>query len=356
MALVCIYRWAHDNWQVFERFAERLGLPCHTCIRRPSSMLNSGTLRCEHQHVGTTCFVLYLVCNTCAHARDEGKKCAATTFLHEVFKRFLGQVDFQVNMVMDTDTFCWPGKALEEDHAVEVPIDHGMVSVVPFLEGGAMPLPSRKQLMRLLEGEHFTLQAAVPLHTFCIILFKGGKQLAWLARQFLITVAMAMDAMLDEMCLPSKFVDAGGKIPIGRRPDLEIKEEMLVEYGAESKETMEKLSRQHGLRMSWAPRAQRRMLAKYLVASRRHSSMAPRISIAMDASRLGGRDALCGVLIFASPGDGKVRAAWTPPQALSKHVFARKPKVSHCFGLFRFLSVSSGMFRKVPESFGKFWK
>ena len=313
-------RWAHDNWPAFERFADQLGLPPHTCVRRPSTYTNRSTLRCEQQHVATTAFVLHLVCNASAHAKGQVARDAAKVFLTGLFQRFFGQVDFHVAISLDIDAFCWPGKDPHVEGSIEIPIDKGMIAVSPLLES-RMPAHSRKKLVGLMKGEHDTCPMEMPLHMFCILLFRGGKSLAWLTRQFIIVVAMAMDTLLDELGLPSKFPDAGGKLVAGRRPDHEVQEDLLDEYGGQSKATMEKLGKQLGLKMSWAPRAQRRMLAKYVLASRRQTQDVPRISIAMDASRLGGKDCLCGVVICTSAVDKIVRAAWSPPQAFTKTHF-----------------------------------
>ena len=149
----------------------------------------------------------------------------------------------------------------------------------------------------------------------------------------------------------------GASSCLGGGLDSEVQEDLLEEYGGQSKATMEKLGKQLGLKMSWAPRAQRRMLAKYVLASRRQTQDVPRISIAMDASRLGGKDCLCGVVICTSAVDKIVRAVWSPPQAFTKTHFKGKPKPKKTENeKFRKVPESSGKFRKVPESSGRFRK
>ena len=93
------------------------------------------------------------------------------------------------------------------------------------------------------------------------------------------------------------------------------------------------------------------MLAKYLLASRRQAYASPRICIAMYASRMGGTDCLCGVMLCRSPADGQVRAAICPPQALRKKCVS--PKLPKTPGNTRKLPETSGVV--FPESFGKFW-
>jgi hypothetical protein len=312
-------------------------------------VLHTNTVRCETQHVCTTLFVLHMVCHTAAYARKEPNMKGAKTFLSELFNRFFKAIDFQVRVAMDTLATCWPGTQAQGEHCMDVPIDKGIVDVELLMKNRFMPLAGKVKLRRLLRDEYGNTPTALPLAAFCIALCKGGDALAWLARQVLVLLAMAMDTLLEEMDLPTNFVDSGGKVLAGRRPDADTKDQLLVEYGSDSKQTIEKLGRCHGLKLHWVQHAQQRMLAKYLMAARRQAYDSPRICIAMDASRMGGTDCLCGVMLCRSPADGQVRAAICPPQAFRESRESPKPKTP---GNSRKLPEPPGTSRNLPESPG----
>ena len=99
-----------------------------------------------------------------------------------------------------------------------------------------------------------------------------------------------------------------------KRRDPDLEDAFSKEHGSKAPKVQEDLGKLFGLEGKWATHARRKLLVKYLLASRRWFSSCRAVGMAVDASRVGGWETLRGLVCARQPGGASFRAALLPPQ------------------------------------------
>eukprot|EP00974_Lingulodinium_polyedra_P021011 2030191-Lingulodinium_polyedra.AAC.1 len=123
----------------------------------------------------------------------------------------------------------------------------------------------------------------------------AGQRHHWWARQLVTIVALAVDQFLPGMGLRSSPLDANALAGKRRRLDPALPEALLLEHGVQGEARVQAVGLRMGVKGRWASRAQQKTLVKYFLSSRDWFRHAQSVSIAVDASRVGGRQTMKGV-------------------------------------------------------------
>ena len=99
-----------------------------------------------------------------------------------------------------------------------------------------------------------------------------------------------------------------------KRRDPDLEDAFSKEHGSKAPKVQEDLGKLFGLEGKWATHARRKLLVRYLLASRRWFSSCRAVGMAVDASRVGGWETLRGLVCARQPGGASFRAALLPPQ------------------------------------------
>ena len=130
----------------------------------------------------------------------------------------------------------------------------------------------------------------------------------------MVIAGLALDNHLPSLGLPSSAVEARVQARKRKRRDPDLEDAFSKEHGSKAPKVQEDLGKLFGLEGKWATHARRKLLVKYLLASRRWFSSCRAVGMAVDASRVGGWETLRGLVCARQPGGASFRAALLPPQ------------------------------------------
>ena len=130
----------------------------------------------------------------------------------------------------------------------------------------------------------------------------------------MVIAGLALDNHLPSLGLPSSAVEARVQAKKRKRRDPDLEDAFSKEHGSKAPKVQEDLGKLFGLEGKWATHARRKLLVRYLLASRRWFSSCRAVGMAVDASRVGGWETLRGLVCARQPGGASFRAALLPPQ------------------------------------------
>ena len=118
----------------------------------------------------------------------------------------------------------------------------------------------------------------------------------------MVIAGLALDNHLPSLGLPSSAVEARVQARKRKRRDPDLEDANSKEHGSKAPKVQEDLGKLFGLEGKWATHARRKLLVRYLLASRRWFSSCRAVGMAVDASRVGGWETLCGLVCARQPG------------------------------------------------------
>lgn len=164
-----------------------------------------------------------------------------------------------------------------------------------------------------------------------LVALKEDPHLSWLAAPLLQQVARALDVLSPPESFNRNPME-GAERTWGKEADLDLTLHLVqglgqagssneggatfVEQHVAAFQKLRKTPRKWGKRGPPRPsvfRGTHSLLLRYRDAAKRFLEKCPRLCVALDASRVGGKDVLL-VAILGTAEDGSQKAAWAPPQ------------------------------------------
>lgn len=281
----------------------------------------------------TAGLLAWLVC--CSVEGREDTPRMAAQLLESLCSFFLGHMDIQLHVPLDPSmaaAFLFEGCTNHPSLAEAVPVDGGQIWLQPILsqmEGVSQNL--FHQVCHLLETRGQVENGRVSVATLLVELNRI-EDLQWLSRALLLPLSVFLEAGVLEREHSGNPVDF--PVSLGACVDHHL-QDLLGQGGGATGSTdlavvpeahnrsFKALRKQHtrwGKKKAAQPnieRGRRVMLCRYQAACKDHFSKCSSITVALDGSRVGGREMLL-VIVFGTDGEGNSFAAWAPPQAMSK--------------------------------------
>eukprot|EP00974_Lingulodinium_polyedra_P082651 8004283-Lingulodinium_polyedra.AAC.1 len=160
---------------------------------------------------------------------------------------------------------------------------------VERLAHGARSLPTR--VLELFEGGMAGLRTQ-PLWDLLLLVHRGGPKWHWLLKQLLVMAGLAIDTFLPQVRQWTDPQEAGVVSARRRRKDPALVSSLLKRHIGMSPATLRALGRSLGLAGEWVGAAQRSRLCQYFFSLRRHFHEPSVLTVAVDASTVGGRNTL----------------------------------------------------------------
>ena len=231
-------------------------------------------------------------------------------FLGQLLEKFLGDVEFEVPVAFDKEVHSVLGLFAIGRNVASFIVCNGKVDLHDLPEIAAdVPLANL-----VLKSLHVPALSDTPFLQLLLQGWAAGPSLLWWWRQWLVIAGLALDNHLPSLGLPSSAVEARVQARKRKRRDPDLEDAFSKEHGSKAPKVQEDLGKLFGLEGKWATHARRKLLVRYLLASRRWFSSCRAVGMAVDASRVGGWETLRGLVCARQPGGASFRAALLPPQ------------------------------------------
>jgi len=315
-----------DRWNAWLQAGRMVGIPsthwqkARTSSRGPASKLPPAADRPFPEHAASTFAILACMCHMWHTLKDDGHRASAKTFLDSLVSPFLAD-ELAMPIVLDSGFHKLLGASAREEARLEVilPLRGGLLDLGPLMEHSIFTKSTK----------HLTLHPGFKVPVVALLLQVFSHEPAqWFATQLLHNIGYLMEADFDTVLakgvLPTAGLQASPCSQLGKRAD-QHREEAIIGHNPAKKARHKREREAEGeimkqLHIEGAPGKSvgiRRYMWRYYRASQQalqhppQPGVVPGVALAMDASRVGGRDTM--LLALASTTTKQV--CWAPPQA-----------------------------------------
>lgn len=235
-----------------------------------------------------------------ANLQDKSSGREAPSCWRRLLSGFLAEVRHDVDDIevfLDARVVCSPGLPPQGKSPIVIPCSQGVVDLGVFE-------PFRDTMLVSSVLDLCGSQAEIGLDSLLLASFEGGARWAWLMTQLVWRVGSALEVRLCSLAGQAAAISSG---PLWTR-----QRRVAAQGFGNFAKTVSMKGR--------LERIARKEVANYWLASRQAFRNEVAISLAVDATRVGGRGLFVG---FACAPDNK--AAWLPPQA-TRSVLSGSPR------------------------------